>query len=275
MALTGIIQNHLQAAGTATPEELLQRIILFPGGAEFLKAENPLDAIRAILSAADVARNEQGWCRQASSRPLRYTWANLISGAPTGDLSFASLTSQGVLFLNRDHVRTYLPHGIIEDSDKCLPDILGIRQPDLHRTARGLDVPPHSVVAGVVATEITVENLHETFRDAWCRTNCAHERYLIVGRISKDAFCSGKLLRITELFGIGVVEITRKNGFVYPVVTFPASRKPDDQILREVMHSPGAAQVLLAAVSASIPGDCNCTKTMPDTKPANSPQNLP
>ncbi len=275
MTLAVIIQDHLQAAGSATPEELLQRIILFPGGGKFLKAEiDTLNAIRAILSAADVARNEQGWCRKASSSSLRYTWANLPSGAPTGDLSFASLTSQGVLFLNRYQVRTYLPHGIIEDSDKCLPDIMGIRPPDLFRSAQGVEVPPHSVVAGVVATEITVENLHETFRDAWCRTNCAHERYLIVGRISKDAFC-GELGRLSDLFGIGVVEITRKDGFVYPVVIYPASRKPVDQILREVMHYPGAAQVLLAAVSASVPGDCSCPKTMPDTKPANSPQSHP
>jgi hypothetical protein len=258
MALTGFIQQHLQAAGSATPVELFQRIALDPEGAIILSAAKATPkSIRAILSSNDVAQNEQGWCQTVSRRPLRYTSANRTPAASTGDLSLASLTSLGVNFLNRQQISTFVLQGTDGniDSNKRLPGILGIRLPDLRRTVRGLDLPPHSVVASVVATEITGENLHETFCDAWCRTSCAHEQYLIVGRINMDPEDMGELRRLSDLFGVGVVGIVRKDGFDIPVTIYPATRKPDEQILRELMHSPGAVPVFLVAALASIHGE--------------------
>ncbi len=264
MVLEGFTQWHLQAAGSATPLELLQSIELDQVGANILcDEEEPLNTIHTILSSNDIAQNEQGWCEIASRRSLRYTMANRTSEAPAIDLSLAALVSLTESFFNRQPIHTRTLPGATAHivSDLGLPDILGIRRsnlrPGLYGVMRALGFSPLRIIASVSATEITGENLHDTMVAADLRTACAHERYLAVGRISKDPDDRRELKRMSELIGIGVIQIIQDNGMVYPREILPVTFEPgaEERILRSLGRLPAAAQELLAASLSSTYAD--------------------
>lgn len=279
MVSTSLIRRHLQAAGNATPEELLQRIEMDPVGSGMLRVEKaPLKAIRSILSSADIARNEFGWCQRTSSHPLRFALANRTSEAPIDGLSPASIKPLLVSFFisQLDCSHAFLSIATDNGVDKHLPDIIGIKRfhadPDIYSITCASRSSLEGLVASTVTEEISSSNLQETLLDGAIRTRCAHERYVTAGRISGGPHDWKTLRKLSRELGIGVIQIFDHTGFVSPRIIHPSCPvyKPEQEILYIAKAFHPALKKFLA-----IPPENTFQPETPGMKLVKHPQSSP
>jgi hypothetical protein len=91
------------------------------------------------------------------------------------------------------------------------PDMVGCFFPDLTPAARDLSkalgAPKVRLYSFELKRELTFQNLRESFFQAVSNSSWANEGYLCASRISADLDFRSELQRLSNSFGIGVVEI--------------------------------------------------------------------
>lgn len=91
------------------------------------------------------------------------------------------------------------------------PDMVGCCFPDLSPVARDLSMalgqPKLRLYSFELKRELTFQNLRESFFQAVSNSSWANEGYLCASKISADLDFRSELLRLSNSFGIGVIEI--------------------------------------------------------------------